>query len=577
MAREIKLFVAALLALAGCLAAACSRSPAQDPPRRPVFLAPEPVATESVEARLERLERENQKMQEMVQELKAQAAKDQPAARSAFLREGLELIPAVNGTTPAVGPPPFFLTSLQPNVQDAGPGGIPAPPTSKGPGPDVSTTPAKDVDREFIVGANANLQARWSNLLMFESPDGAFVFHVGGREQFDPVWVSADRNVMNGIGGTTPYLDGMGFRRARLQADATAFEVIDMKAEFDFVNTTTVSNKTINVPVITDLWMQFRELPFIGNMRAGYVKPQIGLEHLTSSRFLEFMERSYNFDAFTSSENNGFQPGIYAFNWTEDLRATGALGFYKTDQSIFAWSLGHGYNTSGRLTWLPLWEDDGREYIHLGLSGGWGGTANGLDLIRARGLIRNGPAALQPVMAIANLQANYQGVVNPEILLNYGPFSIQAEYNGTLVQDITNIIQTPTQTNVPVNHKDYYAQGAYVEALYFLTGEFRPYNRYEAVPWRVLPYRSFFFVRGLDGRNLFSSGAWQVGVRYSHLNLNNNGIYGGELDAVTLGLNWYLNPNFKIQWNYSADHRYIPNGTSSGLVQAIGMRFAWDF
>jgi phosphate-selective porin OprO and OprP len=585
LAREIKPLGAAIMAIACCLGAGICRSPAQEAALpRPTFLAPEPVvatgaAAESVEARLDRLERENQKLQETVKGLKGDKAQSPGAAPkgAAFLWETFGLIPAMNGTTQAVGPPPFYLMSLQPNTQDAGTGGKAPPPTSKGAGLEVNTLPAKDEDKEFVVGANANLQARWANLLMFEARDGAFVFHVGGRDQFDPVWVDANRNVMSGPGATAPYLDGMGFRRARLQADATAYEVIDMKAEFDFVNTTTISNKTFNVPVITDLWMQFRELPGVGNIRAGYVKPQISLEHLTSSRFLEFMERSYNFDAFTSNENNGFQPGVYAFNWTEDMRATAALGFYKTDQSIFAWSVGHGYNTSGRVTWLPLWEDDGREYIHLGLSGGWGGTANGVDLIRARGLIRNGPSALQPVMAIANLQANTQGIINPEFLLNIGPFSLQAEYNGTLVQDVTNIIQTPTQTNVPVDHKSFYSQGGYVEALYFLTGEYRPYNRYEAAPWRVLPYRSFFYVRGMDGHNLFSSGAWQVGVRYSYLNLNNNGINGGELDAGTLGLNWYLNPNFKIQWNYSADHRYIPNSPASGFVHAFGMRFAWDF
>lgn len=553
-------------------------------PLRPVtFLQPTPAETEarptarsdgtSLEERLERLERDNQKLQQQLQELKGQNKTDDGPAGAQksrpFLRESLGIAEAF----PTMGAPPFYLTSMQANVQDVGKaaGAVPA---SKA-----------EETREFVVGSNANLQARWSNLLVFESRDGAFVFHVGGREQIDPVWVSADRNVMTGKGGTAPYLDGIGFRRARLQADATVFDILDMKAEFDFLNTTnvaaingaTISNKTINVPVITDLWMQFREIPYVGNIRAGYVKPQISLEHLTSSRFLEFMERSYNFDAFTSSENNGFQPGVYAFKWTEDLRATGAIGFYKTDQSIFAWTTGHGYNTSARVTCLPLWEDEGREYIHVGLSGGYGGTANGFDLVRARGLIRNGPSATQPIMAIANLQANEQGVINPEFLLNLGPFSIQAEYNGTWVQDVTKILQTPTQTNVSVNHLTYYAQGCYVEALYFLTGEFRPYNRYEAVPWRVLPYRTYFFVRGMDGHNLFSSGAWQVGVRYSHLNLNNNGINGGELDAVTLGLNWYLNPNFKLQWNYSADHRYIPNGTSSGFVHAVGMRLAWDF
>src|SRR5438270_867512 len=83
-----------------------------------------------------------------------QRGKDPGPQGGAFVREAFGLIPAVSGMTPAVGPPPFFLMSLQPSTPGAGPGGIAPPPTSKGPGPDVSTaTSAKDEDKEFVVGA----------------------------------------------------------------------------------------------------------------------------------------------------------------------------------------------------------------------------------------------------------------------------------------------------------------------------------------------------------------------------------------------------------------------------------------
>jgi len=41
--------------------------------------------------------------------------------------------------------------------------------------------------------------------------------------------------------------------------------------------------------------------PWVGNVRIGNQKPPISFEHMTSSRFLNFMERSLGFDAFIAS------------------------------------------------------------------------------------------------------------------------------------------------------------------------------------------------------------------------------------------------------------------------------------
>ena len=73
-----------------------------------------------------------------------------------------------------------------------------------------------------------------------------------------------------------------------------------------------------------------------------------------------------------------------------------------------------------------------------------------------------------------------------------------------------------------------------------------------------------------------SPGAWQVGVRYSWIDLNDNSIPGGVVNGVTFGLNWYLNPNLKFQWNYDIADRDV-NGSSDGLVHSFGMRTAFDF
>jgi phosphate-selective porin OprO/OprP len=98
-----------------------------------------------------------------------------------------------------------------------------------------------------------------------------------------------------------------------------------------------------------------------------------------------------------------------------------------------------------------------------------------------------------------------------------------------------------------------------LEVLYFLTGEHRAYNLKEAVFDRVTPLRNF---------NIWGDGcgwgAWQVGLRYGYLDLQDKGVNGATLHDIVLGLNWFLNPNAKIQWNLAVDHREPTPAGSNG-------------
>jgi len=84
--------------------------------------------------------------------------------------------------------------------------------------------------------------------------------------------------------------------------------------------------------------------------------------------------------------------------------------------------------------------------------------------------------------------------------------------------------------------------GYYIQTSYFLTGEHRKYKPSAGSFSRVKPKENFSFGGGL--------GAWEVGLRYSGLDLDDGSISGGELDTITAGLNWHLNPNTRIMWNY---------------------------
>jgi phosphate-selective porin OprO/OprP len=94
----------------------------------------------------------------------------------------------------------------------------------------------------------------------------------------------------------------------------------------------------------------------------------------------------------------------------------------------------------------------------------------------------------------------------------------------------------------------------------------------------VVPRKPLRFRRGGDGCGAGPGfGAWEVGVRYSYIDLSNKAIRAGRLDALTVGLNWYMNANAKIQWNYDLTHRGDTNTVAQGTIHAFGTRMAFDF
>lgn len=408
-----------------------------------------------------------------------------------------------------------------------------------------------------------SFSAKWNNGFEATSKDKRFKFHVGGRVQFDGVFLQNDSAFYAGAGPFSDQ-DSVYFRRARLRADGTMYETIDWCAEFDFVNTVNVDpvapateGTTDNVPAPTDLWLTFREVPVVGNIRVGNVKEPIGMEHLHSSRYLDFMERSYNQDAFYGPFNNGFTPGILAYDTWADEHGTWATGAFKNTTNAFAYGIGEGeYAWTSRLTYLPWYEEEGRRLAHVGISGSIRDPNNNTQRYRARGSLRNGPGGVNPVLAnTGNFSSDETDMLNFESAMQIDQLLMEAEY--CVAQD----------QNTPIGDTTVY--GYYVQALYFLTDDHREYEKKQGVFGRVVPHRNFGDCGGL--------GAWQVGARYSKLDLVDGLMDGGTLEDVTLGLNWFLNPNLKIQNNYIYTVRDAQAGPGGGDSYGFGTRLAWDF
>lgn len=439
-----------------------------------------------------------------------------------------------------------------------------------------------------VIGSDLKMGASWNHGAWLETQDKAFRIHAGGRLQYDVIWMGAQDNVEFGDNGTGPVRDGSNFRRARLEIDGTIYETIDFWCEYDWLNTFDAqrfdSDRPLvaNTPAPTDLWFTITRLPWIGNLRVGNQKPPIGFEHLTSSRFLNFLERSYEFDAWIGGIDNGFTPGIQAFNWYLNERATWAFGVFKNNNQVFGWNQGNGELAwVGRLTFLPYYANQGRDLVHVGLGARYRTPDDGEFRYRARTLLRNGPAVLQTTLLDLRLKAENDVTLAPEFVFQFGPLLVQSEYFAVFTQNVIFPLDSG------IERGDRFFHGFNVEVLYFLTGEHRAYNRVPrdtervAIWDRVIPDENFFLVRRCeDCKILFGRGAWQIGARYDWIDLSDRGVAGGIAQDLTLGLNWFWNPNMKWQLNTIIEHRDVPSDpadSSDGFVYGTGVRFAWDF
>jgi len=481
----------------------------------------------------------------------------------------------------------------------------------------------------YEIGSDKNLKDSWKDGFQAESARKDFRVKIGGRTQVDAVAFSADPgpNRSPTEGGLDPKLaNTVNFRRARFRIEGRMYEMYDWAAEYDFVNQINVNNETYPterdagpITAVTDLWLQVREIPILGTVRIGNQKDPYGYEHLTSSRWLNFMERSFSQDAFEGPFNNGFLPGIQILNSNEEGDIGWQIGEFKNTTNPFGFSNSSGGSvTVGRFIWLPVYEDEGRKLLHLAVSGRTMeprrqftsfDRTTGLPIgpefpgvrFRSRGDIRNGPPGpLNSIYADTGvLQGSWQNMIGLEFVGNNGPWSFQSEYFGSWLYNarttsagplVTNGYQPKPGTFVGTT----YFQGGYAEVLYFLTGESRTYSKIEYRFDRPVPHNNFYAIRGGgSGRRLsLSEGAWQVGMRYNYLCLSDGEVNGGVLNGMTLGLNWLLNPNARVYFNYDLTHRdfvstpwakdstgVVPSTSynGSGWINGFGTRLAFDF
>jgi phosphate-selective porin OprO and OprP len=369
---------------------------------------------------------------------------------------------------------------------------------------------------------------------------------------------------------------GSDFRRARLSAKGAVTPDMDYFMQMDF--------GFFGRPTFTDLWVDFKNIGSLGNVRVGQWKQPFSLEVVSSFRYTTFMERAGAFQAFTPFRHMGL--GFY--DHADDLFSTWALSYIRTGQDQFGGSLSSngGNGMVGRITRL-LWYDEqcNDHYLHTGFSYYLNSPPN--DRVRYRSIpeifvgefvvptgVPNGTSG-QPIPSVANGTPFFvdTGVLPGTRLTNTlgveklwvdGPWSWQSEYMGSFIDS--------TIVGNRLLH------GGYSQVSFFLTGENRPYDRKLGQIDRVIPHDNFQWCGG--------PGAWEIAARWSYLDLTDGPVLGGEMQNMTLGLNWYVNPNCKCVFNYIhswATSRPFRNGVIlsedfiSSQTDAFAMRCQIDF
>lgn len=396
--------------------------------------------------------------------------------------------------------------------------------------------------------------------------------------------------------------DGVGFRRARLQAVGNLSEFTKYSFEMDFA----VAGR----PSFMDVWGEQTNVPFFGNLRIGQFRQPTTMDGWTSIRHMEFLERSLPFQAMDPFRRVGIMSW---FNAGEDDRTLIAYSVYGTGFTFtnpgatspvvgelgdtrFATQIGDqgGVSAAIRATHLLYWDPyaGDRYCLHIGGGynfseiGGSGVTGSNARTYQARaipeffvgdpaggGLTANGT----PFVAdTGRIVANDFHFMHTELAGNYGPAHFQTEYMATLLDQVAG--------------PQVFYHGAYAQCGYFLTGENCGYNKQMgALDYNVKPFREFF---GLGRDQWFCGwGAWEIAARYSYVNLASSAPTTillppgptippspnpGIVNNATLALNWWWNQYTRVQFNYINVNQNPVTG-ANGTTNIYAARFQFEF
>lgn len=373
-------------------------------------------------------------------------------------------------------------------------------------------------------------------ILVFESDDSAFKWWVDARVYLDIATYFDDGGLYNvptddddfddfddeGYNDLYEMQDSLpgGFllRRARFAIKSQLWHDWYGEIDMDFAD---------EAAAVKDAYISYRGL-FGGNgrVRVGNFRQPNGLEEVTTSRNLMFMERSQGTEPFVV----GRRMGLEVTRWYDTFRAS--VSVFGADVEDYVKEANEQINFAARLNWAPIRTDDST--LLIGASGAWrkptfiGEFEGEKDPSKVKFNTR-------PESNVSDTKFVYAGIKDVEKFNNYGGelayvnkrFLAQSEYMTASITRFGDL------ESISYN-------GGYIFASYFLTNDTHGYDHKDAEFARVTPNAK--------------KGAWEVAVRYSMVDLNDadagSKAMNGKSNSLTLGVNYYPNPNIKMMLNY---------------------------
>jgi phosphate-selective porin OprO/OprP len=356
--------------------------------------------------------------------------------------------------------------------------------------------------------------------------------------------------------------DGVNARRARLgvvgkfAGDFNYYFVYDFGGSSDGFGSSVAGGATSGIENAYVSYTGLKPVAF----EAGYMDTPFTLDEATSSNDIMFMERSSSQVIATNiaAGDNRFAAGIRG---NTDRFWAGAYFTGPTSGSNHEFING-GTEQDGafvRATYQLL--QDENYSLHIGGGAEFllrpSGTGVRTLTLSDRPELRIDPTTILSTGAISNVDGAQ--VYNAEAAGGIGPFFVQGEYFHYNIQRGDGF-------------GDNEFDGGYVEASYTLTGEHRKYIPTAGAYSGISPKHPFDVHNPGDGW-----GAWEIAGRYSVVDLNDgftagqaiNGtdaVAGGKQTVYTVGLNWYLNNNVRMMFNYLHGDIDKANGTSGTAV-----------
>jgi phosphate-selective porin OprO and OprP len=369
--------------------------------------------------------------------------------------------------------------------------------------------------------AAPDFEVKWAPGPTFASKDGSWSVHVRGRLFVDGGALGDDDDLYKNDNAAE-------LRAARLGIEGGFLQGWRYRLEADF------ADSDVDVK---DAYIQYGgEVIDPAWIRAGQFKTPNSLEELTSARFTTFMERAAITDAFALDRQIGLGGGVGGENWGVDA------GLFGQDAENVNDNEGYAIAGRGHYAFFPGPEgrdENGSHAIHVGASARYRNFDN--DTFNSEVRYRQRPffhfTGTRSVDTGAIPDAEGDVWAGAEFAWVDGPFSLQSEVANTFLQrkhgqeDANNL------------------WGGYLSASYFLTGEHRNYDPEGG---------TFERVQVIDPLHKGGLGAWEVAGRADYIDLNNEGVKGGEQISYIAGVNWYANDYVRFMLDRAVTQVFAP-------------------